>query len=338
MKKLSYIIPVYNGQDFIVRCLDSICSLCIPVEEYEVIVVDDCSTDNTRELVNEYISTHSQVQLICQPQNHRQGAARNRGLKECQGEYVTFIDADDLVLKGFEMSFQIIRNNSYDLIYGYMEIERQDSMFIHQLSKAPVMCMSGISFAEQYHDEGVFFYPPSYIYRRQFLLDINGFFVEDRRHEDRDWLANVLVHAESVAVNPCVTYRYVFNVNSTCHTLSYSTVFDHVASGIRHIQLSKELRVDCPNLSKTLYVFGVDEIYKNLRLRNLSKFTWEDNRHLYDEKHLAPLLSELKKVCRTENVPFAVHFVAYCHAIELPILCLANPLARTGRKIVSLLR
>lgn len=329
---LSIIIPVYNGKDTIVHCMDSIISR-LPKTDFEIIVVDDCSKDNTREIVSNYAQTHPQVKLFCQPQNHRQGAARNLGLKEAKGDYITYIDADDLVLDGFSKMWKVTKDTEADMIYGYMEIERPEGLFIHQLQSAPEDIMSGKKFGERYCADGVFYYPPSYIYKRSFMERINIPFVEERQHEDRDWLASVLVQAESVAVCPYTTYRYTMNPNSTCHALRYTTVFDHVASGIRHIDLSEQLKTDCPKLSATLYAFGMEEIHHSIRLRNLTKFPWSENKHLYDKQHLLPLLADLQRMCRTYPMPTEVRIVAYCPILTKLTTWLASPIATYIRKV-----
>ena len=330
---ISFIIPVYNGQDTIIPCVESIRAQMKDNSDYEIIIVDDCSKDDTREVITSYAKSYPQVKLFCQPQNRRQGAARNRGLKESTGEYITYIDADDLVLDGFSEALQIALKTKADMVYGYMEIEKIGGMDIHQLSHAPKSTMSGKEFAEQYHAEGVFYYPPSYLYKRSFMEKINIPFIEERQHEDRDWLASVLVQAESVAVCPRVTYRYTMNPLSTCRALRYSTVFDHVASGIRHIDLGEKLKVDCPKLSATLYAFGVDEIHHSIRLRNLTKFPWSENKHLYDEQHLQPLLLDLTRMCRTYPMPREVRIVAYCHFLTSATTFFASPIATFVRKI-----
>ena len=330
---ISFIIPVYNGRDTIIPCIESIRAQMKGNSDYEIIIVDDCSKDDTREVITSYAKSCPQVKLFCQPQNRRQGAARNRGLKEATGEYITYIDADDLVLDGFGEALQIALKTKADMVYGYMEIEREDGICIHQLQSTPDDVMTGKSFAEQYHAEGVFYYPPSYLYKRTFMEKINMPFIEERQHEDRDWLASVLVQAETVAVCPRVTYRYTRNPNSTCRALRYSTIFDHVASGIRHIDLSEQLKADCPKLSATLYAFGREEIHHSIRLRNLTKYSWSDNRHLYDNQHLQPLLSDLKRMCRTYSMPREVLIVAYCHLLTSATTFFASPIASFVRKI-----
>ena len=326
MPLISFIIPVFNGKDTIVPCMDSIISR-LPNTDFEILVVDDCSKDNTREIVTNYSQTHPQVKLFCQPQNHRQGAARNRGLKEAKGDYITYIDADDLVLDGFTKAWDVAKSTKADMIYGYMEIERPEGLYIHRLDSAPEGIVSGKEFADKYCADGVFYYPPSFIYRRSFMEQINTPFVEERQHEDRDWLASVLVQAESVAVCPYTTYRYMMNPNSTCHGLRYSTICDHVASGIRHIDLSQVVKADCPKLSTTLFAFGVEEIHHSIRLRNLTKFTWADNKHLYDAQHLQPLMSDLKRVCRDYKMPWEVRIVAYCPLLTKLTAFVASPIA-----------
>ena len=112
----------------------------------------------------------------------------------------------------------------------------------------------------------------------------------------------------------------------------YSTIFDHVASGIRHIDLSEVVKADCPKLSATLYAFGVEEIHHSVRLRNLTKYTWDDNKHLYDAQHLQPLMSDLKRVCREYNMPPEVRIVAYCPFLTKLTTFFASPIASFIRK------
>lgn len=329
---ISFLIPIYNGRETIIPCIESIRAQ-MEGKDYEIIVVDDCSTDNTRDVISEYAKSCNQIKLFCQPQNRRQGAARNRGLKEAKGDYITYIDADDLVLDGFAKAWGIAEETKADMVYGYMEIEKPDGIYIHKLSEDPKVIMSGKKFGERYCADGVFYYPPSYIYKRSFMEQINTPFVEERQHEDRDWLASVLVQAESVAVCPYTTYRYTMNPNSTCHGLRYSTICDHVASGIRHIDLSEKLKVDCPKLAATLYAFGMEEIHHSIRLRNLTKFQWSDNKHLYDDQHLQPLLSDLKRMCRTYPMPCEVRIVVYCPLLTKVTTFFASPIAVLIRKL-----
>lgn len=97
---LSIIIPLYNCRRYIGTCLDSIMQQGLADDEYEVIVVDDGSTDGGGDLVErDYCQCHPQIRLVRQP-NGGVAAARNRGIMEARGEYIEFVDADDRLLPG----------------------------------------------------------------------------------------------------------------------------------------------------------------------------------------------------------------------------------------------
>ena len=328
---LSFIIPVYNGSDFIVRCLDSICNLDLSEQEYEVIVIDDCSTDNTRDIVRQYINSHPQVCLLCQPENHRQGAARNWGIREAKGEYITLVDGDDVVLEGVLNALHWTKQLHADMVYCSCIHENSHSeSILKQIDMPEGKVLTGRDFCEQYQQEGVFWYPWGFLMRREWLISLHYPLVEDRQHEDRDWMAYVLSHATLVCNSPTPMYRYTCNPNSTCRAPRYSTIFDHVASGIRHIRLSEDLASTCPNLSKTLYAFGQDEIYKSLRFRNLTKYSWTDNKHLYDQQHLKPLLTDIKHLFPT--LPKEIRLVVNMPVLTSVFLCIAHPLTKVIRQ------
>lgn len=331
--KLSYVIPTYNAASFVQATLDNIYATSLPEKDYEVIVVDDCSTDNTCEVIEQYAQNHSNICLIRQPKNHRQGAARNRGLEVAKGEYITFVDSDDIILDGIVTALKCTQKNKVDLTYCSCYHEKTPTeVVLKEIDLPDDTILSGIEFCEKYQHEGVFWYPWGILYRREWLVSLHYPFIEDRQHEDRDWLAYIMSHAGTIVNSKQPVYRYVCNLNSTCHAPRYSTVFDHVASGIRHIDLSEQLKADCPKLSATLYAFGMEEIHHSIRLRNLTKFPWSENKYLYDAQHLEPLMPDLRRMCRTYPMPYEVRIVAYCHFLTLATTFFASPIASLIRK------
>lgn len=101
--KLSVIVPVYNmaGDGKLNFCLDSLLNQNLN-EEYEIIAVDDASTDNSLEICREYESKYpDKVRVLALPENRHQGGARNAGIKEARGEWISFIDSDDWVSTNF---------------------------------------------------------------------------------------------------------------------------------------------------------------------------------------------------------------------------------------------
>lgn len=95
--KLTFILPCYNVERYIADCLDSIYAQDMSEDEYEVICVNDCSKDGTQEVINRYAEQHSNLTLINHKENLTAGGARNTGINVAQGEYIWFVDPDDLI-------------------------------------------------------------------------------------------------------------------------------------------------------------------------------------------------------------------------------------------------
>ena len=95
MSKVSVIIPVYKTEAYLPECLDSVLSQTLG--DLEVICIDDCSPDRSGEILDAYARRDGRVQVIHLPENRRQGYGRNRGLERATGEYVYFLDSDDMI-------------------------------------------------------------------------------------------------------------------------------------------------------------------------------------------------------------------------------------------------
>ena len=121
MLRFSFILPCYNVAPYVGRCIDSIESQDIPQTEYEVICVDDCSTDNTLEIIKQYQARYSNIRLICHTVNQTAGGARNTGIDEANGEYLWFVDPDDVILPNVlqYMSNKLDASNVEILFFNY---------------------------------------------------------------------------------------------------------------------------------------------------------------------------------------------------------------------------
>lgn len=93
---LSFIVPVYNTEKYLPECLDSLLTQDIPKEDYEVICVNDGSTDGSSAILHRYANTHPNL-VVIDKENGGLSSARNRGLSEAKGDYIWFVDSDDFV-------------------------------------------------------------------------------------------------------------------------------------------------------------------------------------------------------------------------------------------------
>lgn len=116
MPKISVILPVYNVAQYIRECLDSILNQTF--SDFEIICVDDCSTDNTPYIIEEYIKKDERIRMIRHQNNSGPGIARNTGIDDAKGEYIIFIDSDDSVdIKLFEILINTFNGKNVDCIW-----------------------------------------------------------------------------------------------------------------------------------------------------------------------------------------------------------------------------
>ena len=118
--KISYIVPVYNGQPFILRCLDS--SLSQQFQGVEVVFVDDGSVDDSARILREASSKHKNCRAYFQ-QNMGCSGARNRAIREAKGEYLAILDVDDVAIgERSYLQYEAARESNVDLVVGGSKI------------------------------------------------------------------------------------------------------------------------------------------------------------------------------------------------------------------------
>ena len=118
--KISYIVPVYNGQSFILRCLDSILSQRF--EDVEVVFVDDGSVDDSARILREVSSKYNHCRAYFQP-NSGPSVARNRAIREAKGEFLAILDVDDIAIgERSRLQYEVALERNADLVVGGSKI------------------------------------------------------------------------------------------------------------------------------------------------------------------------------------------------------------------------
>ena len=213
--KLSIIIPVYNLEKYIQRCIDSIYSQDVDNSEFEVIFVDDGSTDNSSSIIRRI--PYNNFKLIYQ-ENARQGAARNNALGHAKGDYVWFVDGDDIIANGCLLKvLKIIENNQFDILF-YKNKKRTNTHI--ETVDCPTKIKLSYFTGEEYLHERRLSLGPCYIFNRKFLLSNNLFFTERVFFEDSEYMPKVCFMAKNIIEADFTPYIIFFREGSTTNTIS----------------------------------------------------------------------------------------------------------------------
>ena len=229
MPKLSIIIPAYNVETFLPKCLDSIFAQDGPA--VEVICVDDGSTDGTRSLLDEYATHHASLRVVSQP-NKGMSAARNLGLDVAEGEYVMFVDSDDWLCEGALVKLVAVLDGEDVVCFNAKKYFERTGKY--RANRLPLV--DGVYTGWEYFNRTRL--TPTTIhfvciwqraYRRSFLKEMGLRFEETvRRAEDDLFTTMVMVHAKTLKVlNECV-YVYRIRPRSITTTVSVDRWYDSI--------------------------------------------------------------------------------------------------------------
>lgn len=213
--RVSVIVPVYNGEKYIERCLYYLISQTI--KDIEIIIVNDGSTDNTMTIVEKIAKKDGRIKILEQ-ENKLQGAARNKGLSIAKGEYIGFCDADDYIdYEYYENLYKAAKKYDADIAlaenvrvsntkYKPRLNIKQELVFVDILDK--------FNACNQKKNEC----PTNKIYRTSYLLENNILFPEGVYCEDKLFSVQSVYYANKIITVPNVHYYYWENPNSTVNS------------------------------------------------------------------------------------------------------------------------
>lgn len=233
MAKLSLIVPVYNVAPYLRKCVDSL--LAQDYADYEIILVDDGSTDSSGAICDEYACANELVNervrelerpliRVIHQANGGLSAARNTGISVANGEYICFVDSDDYwepnVLGG--LMEQVEREKLDVLRFDYQNVRvvgGHESIYeVFEPYKNPHRADSctEVMAGEMYLNTrmGYECYAVMFIIRKMLLIDNGCFFTEGIYFEDTEWTPRMMVRAQRVNATPKVVYNYLTRTGS----------------------------------------------------------------------------------------------------------------------------
>lgn len=254
--KLSVIIPVFNAEDYIKECLDSVVDQSLGIDNIEVIIVNDNSCDSTLDIISQYTDKYPSFKLISNKSNLGPGESRNMALKEVSSDYVTYLDADDFISQNaYEDALSKINEFNADLlIYNWetytgsdyvepINIHQQNTLenkLITDIKQNPKLFLSTAPWNKIYH-RSLF----------KYLKFSKGFY------EDNIVAILALINAKRIFLSKDSIYYYRKNSDSTTENITVDSSI-HLSNSIKEIF---DLRYEYPEFLNYLKLLNINFIY-----------------------------------------------------------------------------
>lgn len=210
---LSIIVPVYNVKNYLERSIYSI--LAQTFQDFELILIDDGSTDGSGTLCDSYAVKDPRIQVLHQ-ENKGQSYARNIGIKIARGKYITFVDSDDwLEPEMYQLMFASIEKNNADIVISRLQIVNAPNDVIRVIGYDKELLLNRIEATKEIlRDDMIPSFPVNKIFRRELFDGIE--FPVGRIFEDTATIYKVFFKANRVVTIPYIGYNYWQNPNGTC--------------------------------------------------------------------------------------------------------------------------
>lgn len=234
MCEISIVIPVYNVENYVERCLRSALEqdFCL---DYEVLIVDDCGTDSSMAIVESVSTSHPKeglIRIVHHPENKGLGEASNTGIREAKGKYIFFLDSDDWISDDcLSRMYDLAVANELDVVVGsFCDVWGNNTKTVHAYQDQII----------EHNAVGIFLFTQGIniycsrwnkLYNREFLIH-NKIHCKQRIFEDNLFDFNVKCSANKIAVISNVSYFYARRVDSITQDNSKKRFDYHIFEGI----------------------------------------------------------------------------------------------------------
>ena len=251
MKKTSVIVPIYNAEKYLARCLDSI--LIQADENVELILINDGSTDKSEEIIKTYLGKYKSSIKYIKKENSGVANSRNVGLEKATGEYIIFVDSDDYIDKDLFKKLEQYMNQSIDIIKYKAIIETEEEEEIGQYEGPTFDTTSGEeAFSKLCFDDEMVDALWVYAYKRELFIKNKLKFMKDADHEDFGLIPLIILKAKTFISTNIQGYHYVQSRNSVTRTKDYTKTvkkvfdtllhYDNMIKEIEYYQISQKAK------------------------------------------------------------------------------------------------
>lgn len=234
--EVSVIIPIYNVEKYLARCLESLVGQDF-TKPFEIILVNDGSPDGSAKIAEDYAQRFDCIKLYTQ-ENRGVSAARNNGISHANGRYITFADSDDFVEPDYISTlYDLMEKSGADISYcGFYTVkEGSDKRHSYFLSHKSGIFTSAQMLKSLFHDITVRSFSWGKMYRREIFTERNIKFPEGRHFEDVYIMPRIFLQAESIAVTKRPLYNYLLRKSGITGNITHHGIFQYIDAygGIR---------------------------------------------------------------------------------------------------------
>lgn len=297
--KVSIIIPVYNVEKYIKRCLESVVNQTY--SNIEIIIINDESTDNSLSICKEYERNDNRI-IIYSQKNGGLSSARNLGINKASGEYICFVDSDDWIEKDYiQFGIDILLKNDVNLVVlGYYNSTEKEDLVTTKgwLNKEEEIFYKYDALKLLIEDLAIKSHAWDKIYNRKLFDDIK--FPEGKNYEDIFIMHKIFEKCDKIAISKQPKYHYFIRDNSIARNYKIKNIMDYFEAEFERKKFLEDnrysdlLKIQNTKLMELLLSY-YPKIYsdKSEKTRNLNKFheykkiiekDFKDNSVFFDEK------------------------------------------------------
>lgn len=272
--KISVIIPVYNAQNDLSNAIDSIINQTIGFENIELILVDDASTDCSKDIIMKYQKKYDNIKLIGLKSNSGlPGKPRSLGIDYASSDYLVFLDSDDTYLKeAFEILYDVIQRENADFAIASHYINLDGDMVKANLipTEDEILSLNPLENQETFDKLSLnhFVAPWGKIFKKELITDNNIRFPEDSLCEDTYFYFKALINSQKVTLLP-KNYLYIYNTFENKKTAIHGHDLKKFNNFLKGMNYTKEL---LDNITLSMNVFLSENISSLLLIfSNLDK-------------------------------------------------------------------
>lgn len=315
MKAVSVIIPVYNVEKYLKRCLESVINQTY--DNYEIICVNDCSPDNCQKILEEYSKKYpGLIRTIVNEKNVGLGKTRERGIANSEGEYILFVDSDDYIKRDYiEQYYNTMQKEKVDVVVGGYIRDTDGKLRKHSVSNSvwsivtyPIACAK--------------------MFRKAFLVENNIGFSEIRCGEDIFFSLAVFYNKAKYKVMDYCGYYYYFNRASITGSMNYEKNHEAFVASIYEEFMKK---YDLSRLSYKRYAVIEYSYISNMvnalityghgggikRMKKKYSFWMDDMKKKFPTYRKNPYVGIWKPKGQTLKIRWGVGLVMLLHRVHL---------------------